>query len=176
MVGVTGFEPATSWSQTRRSTKLSYTPNFPDAYHALPRPACRNFCARTCGRFWCDLSPRRPLYQAKLHPEVLLMLGRPVAAATALPSQDTLRLTRVTYHAPARGASRIISWIRSGRAPGPPSGHRRDGVALGLARKLRRPQRRSRCSHRGRWRCNCRARTLAQSLPRHYSWELAPWR
>ena len=28
MVGVTGFEPATSWSQTRRSTKLSYTPKF----------------------------------------------------------------------------------------------------------------------------------------------------
>ena len=28
MVGVTGFEPATSWSQTRRSTKLSYTPSF----------------------------------------------------------------------------------------------------------------------------------------------------
>src|SRR3954467_15727766 len=27
MVGVTGFEPATSWSQTRRSTKLSYTPH-----------------------------------------------------------------------------------------------------------------------------------------------------
>ena len=27
MVGATGFEPATSWSQTRRSTKLSYTPN-----------------------------------------------------------------------------------------------------------------------------------------------------
>src|SRR3989475_12058626 len=26
MVGVTGFEPATSWSQTTRSTKLSYTP------------------------------------------------------------------------------------------------------------------------------------------------------
>src|SRR5947207_8498545 len=25
-VGVTGFEPATSWSQTTRSTKLSYTP------------------------------------------------------------------------------------------------------------------------------------------------------
>ena len=30
VVGVTGFEPATSWSQTRRSTKLSYTPNFGD--------------------------------------------------------------------------------------------------------------------------------------------------
>ena len=27
MVGATGFEPATSWSQTRRSTRLSYTPN-----------------------------------------------------------------------------------------------------------------------------------------------------
>ena len=26
MVGKTGFEPATSWSQTRRSTKLSYFP------------------------------------------------------------------------------------------------------------------------------------------------------
>src|SRR5947208_16346589 len=26
MVGVTGFEPATSWSRTKRSTKLSYTP------------------------------------------------------------------------------------------------------------------------------------------------------
>ena len=27
MVGKTGFEPATSWSQTKRSTKLSYFPN-----------------------------------------------------------------------------------------------------------------------------------------------------
>ena len=27
LVGVTGFEPATSWSQTTRSTKLSYTPD-----------------------------------------------------------------------------------------------------------------------------------------------------
>ena len=26
MVGATGFEPATSWSQTTRSTKLSYAP------------------------------------------------------------------------------------------------------------------------------------------------------
>src|SRR5438876_3901289 len=28
VVGVTGFEPATSWSQTTRSTKLSYTPRW----------------------------------------------------------------------------------------------------------------------------------------------------
>ena len=26
MVGATGFEPATFWSQTRRSTRLSYAP------------------------------------------------------------------------------------------------------------------------------------------------------
>ena len=26
MVGVTGFEPAASWSRTKRSTKLSHTP------------------------------------------------------------------------------------------------------------------------------------------------------
>ena len=26
VVGAIGFEPTTSWSQTRRSTKLSYTP------------------------------------------------------------------------------------------------------------------------------------------------------
>ena len=34
VVGVTGFEPATSWSQTRRSTKLSYTPLTRVTYHA----------------------------------------------------------------------------------------------------------------------------------------------
>jgi hypothetical protein len=28
MVGVTGFEPATSWTRTTRSTSLSYTPKF----------------------------------------------------------------------------------------------------------------------------------------------------
>ena len=28
MVGVTGFEPAASWSRTKRSTKLSHTPIF----------------------------------------------------------------------------------------------------------------------------------------------------
>lgn len=28
MVGVTGFEPAASWSQTKRSTKLSHTPKY----------------------------------------------------------------------------------------------------------------------------------------------------
>ena len=27
LVGVTGFEPATSWSRTKRTTKLCHTPN-----------------------------------------------------------------------------------------------------------------------------------------------------
>jgi hypothetical protein len=29
-IGATGFEPATSWSQTTRSTKLSYAPVKPE--------------------------------------------------------------------------------------------------------------------------------------------------
>ncbi len=44
VVGVTGFEPATSWSQTRRSTKLSYTPrDCAVLYHARSVAACGIF-------------------------------------------------------------------------------------------------------------------------------------
>ena len=28
MVGAVGFEPTTSWSQTKRATKLRYAPNY----------------------------------------------------------------------------------------------------------------------------------------------------
>ena len=49
MVGRTGFEPATSSSQSWRSTKLSYRPLF----------------------FTCLLIPKQALYQAKLHPRLL---------------------------------------------------------------------------------------------------------
>ena len=37
MVGVTGFEPAASWSRTKRSTELSHTPVFLSYifYHAI---------------------------------------------------------------------------------------------------------------------------------------------
>jgi hypothetical protein len=71
MVGVTGFEPATSWSQTRRSTKLSYTPVINDtAYHASADRAMRKLQRRPHVDTR-DLSPRRPLYQAKLHPAAL---------------------------------------------------------------------------------------------------------
>ena len=35
MVGETGFEPATLWSQTRCATRLRYSPTLEDAYHRL---------------------------------------------------------------------------------------------------------------------------------------------
>ena len=37
MVGMTGFEPAASWSQTRRSTKLSYIPIITPPWNVLVR-------------------------------------------------------------------------------------------------------------------------------------------
>ena len=37
MVGETGFEPATSWSQTRRATRLRYSPKAP-MFNAIVRP------------------------------------------------------------------------------------------------------------------------------------------
>src|SRR5688500_15457876 len=36
MVGATGFEPATSWSQTKCSTRLSYAPMRPVSSHTTP--------------------------------------------------------------------------------------------------------------------------------------------
>src|ERR1700719_3675634 len=55
-IGVTGFEPATSWSQTTRSTKLSYTPmKSVDAYHASDCCALGNLQP-----LWRGESPRRP--------------------------------------------------------------------------------------------------------------------
>ncbi len=38
-IGMTGFEPATSWSQTKRSTKLSYIPaGFPVSIPEREKP------------------------------------------------------------------------------------------------------------------------------------------
>lgn len=56
MVGVAGFEPATSWSQTTRPTKLSHTPMLVagarielaleayEASEATTPPSCHNVC------------------------------------------------------------------------------------------------------------------------------------
>ena len=43
MVGVTGFEPAASWSRTKRSTKLSHTPvfNFRKGYYNTGKVVCQ---------------------------------------------------------------------------------------------------------------------------------------
>src|SRR6266516_495921 len=67
-IGVTGFEPATSWSQTTRSTKLSYTPQCspdPISCAAIQR------IPKVCVAAWLSLknggshnnSPRRPVAQ-----------------------------------------------------------------------------------------------------------------
>lgn len=49
MVGATGFEPATSWSQTRRSTRLSYTPNT-SGDGGIPIVSMFRSCANLCLR------------------------------------------------------------------------------------------------------------------------------
>ena len=46
VVGAIGFEPTTSWSQTRRSTKLSYTP----LHHALNKGPMSHYVLRTQDR------------------------------------------------------------------------------------------------------------------------------
>jgi hypothetical protein len=75
LVGVTGFEPATSWSQTTRSTKLSYTPIKPaDEYHASEFSASEislEECLLGAVAAATDLMvPNHALYQAKLHPVI----------------------------------------------------------------------------------------------------------
>ena len=58
-VGARGFEPPTSWSQTTRSTKLSYAPN-------MQRVVYHGFCSRASGertRLACrDWRPRQSLF------------------------------------------------------------------------------------------------------------------
>ncbi len=57
MVGVTGFEPAASWSRTKRSTELSHTPmpilflctahpGFVPCYYTKPCLVCQGFCLK----------------------------------------------------------------------------------------------------------------------------------
>ena len=70
MVGATGFEPATSWSQTRRSTRLSYTPNNGrrlTRMHPLSMFLCREprFALQAFGQ---------PTIQREVEPEVLIGL------------------------------------------------------------------------------------------------------
>jgi hypothetical protein len=51
VVGAAGFEPATSWSQTKRSTKLSYAPTrTPQEYRPVQAPCNDNFNRQTESR------------------------------------------------------------------------------------------------------------------------------
>ncbi len=49
MVGATGFEPATFWSQTRRSTRLSYAPRIESLPQIRPIRRIRPIRGRSSG-------------------------------------------------------------------------------------------------------------------------------
>ena len=58
-VGARGFEPPTSWSQTTRSTKLSYAPNMKCVvYHGFCSGASGECMRLAC----CDWRPRQSLF------------------------------------------------------------------------------------------------------------------
>lgn len=52
MVGATGFEPAASWSRTKRATKLRYAPKVYSIYYTFMKPksipikSCKNIAKR----------------------------------------------------------------------------------------------------------------------------------
>ena len=59
MVGVTGLEPTASWSRTKRSTKLSYTPQYAAVQeHRHPeQPNHYSIHSGVCQCFFCGNSP-----------------------------------------------------------------------------------------------------------------------
>ena len=63
MVGATGFEPATTWSQTRSATGLRYTPKSGRSGDKTSR----GDMIRTCDH----LVPNQERYRAALHPASL---------------------------------------------------------------------------------------------------------
>ena len=62
VVGATGFEPATTWSQTRSATGLRYTP-----HKEMSEDNSRGDRIRTCDH----LVPNQERYRAALHPASL---------------------------------------------------------------------------------------------------------
>ena len=58
-IGVTGFEPATSWSRTKRSTKLSYTPGVPPTVNRAGGTAYANHLDDS-RRTQVNAGPERP--------------------------------------------------------------------------------------------------------------------
>ena len=60
MVGAIGFEPTTSWSQTRRSTRLSYTPTTDPHGRGLCPPCQRRRAKSSARGTKASLSGLRP--------------------------------------------------------------------------------------------------------------------
>src|SRR3954453_19624741 len=97
-IGVTGFEPATSWSQTRRSTKLSYTPSFLDSLTICQSALLAKTAQPVAAATALPSSPERirrgglsytPSFLDSLticQSALLAKTAQRVAAATALPS------------------------------------------------------------------------------------------
>ena len=71
MVGVTGFEPAASWSRTKRSTELSHTPIIWFARFALQIPIGPKYCSTVVPKsqeeFQTIWPPGRLFFRYALH-------------------------------------------------------------------------------------------------------------
>ncbi len=81
MVGVTGFEPTTSWSRTKRSTKLSYTPGAVRSKplaSSLVKHMLLVVVASVVFFAGCDDTPHKP---QPIAPAACMVISRPVASA-----------------------------------------------------------------------------------------------
>lgn len=82
MVGVGGLEPPASWSQTRRSTRLSYTPRNPvPTTSGIPaRTRTGNLPIRNRVLYPAELQGQMPqlfyplIYRGKVHPRSSLLI------------------------------------------------------------------------------------------------------
>src|SRR5207253_9107470 len=114
-IGARGFEPPTSWSQTTRSTKLSYAPlNRRDLYHTPSPAACRKFRERHCR----DCALLR-------HLSITIKLASRETLAADLGS---LRQCRVGERPGCNGSRTAITWTPGGASPDPYCGTDRSGA------------------------------------------------
>ena len=93
MVGATGFEPTTSWSRTKRSTKLSYAP------FKLNVPT-KNFDGRSSRIRTCDpLVPSQVLYQTEPCPVFTLSVRTCIIIWPAIKNVNTfLRFSAKNFY------------------------------------------------------------------------------
>ena len=114
-IGARGFEPPTSWSQTTRSTKLSYAPlNRRDLYHTPSPAACRKFSERHCRG--CALLR---------HLSITIKLASRETLAADLGS---LRQCRVSGRPGCNGSRTAITWTPGDASPDRYRGTDRSGT------------------------------------------------